>query len=141
MPCEIDEDVRYITNRIVQVHPHENSHAGSAVATGDELRSAWNQLLVFTGRYHIYFLRHPFLFVYWLVYISLQAIRSGEADVTMLDAGDIYTAGLNFDLIPILSEVYNLGKPEYYVVAVAKARDADTELIYLKNKNTCHTGN
>ena len=59
----------------------------------------------------------------------------------MLDAGDIYTAGLNFDLIPILSEVYNLGKPEYYVVAVAKARDADTELIYLKNKNTCHTGN
>jgi len=58
----------------------------------------------------------------------------------MLDAGDVYTAGLNYDLISILSEVYNLGKPEYYVVAVVKARDADTELIYLKNKNTCHTG-
>ena len=58
----------------------------------------------------------------------------------MLDAGDVYTAGLNYDMIPILSEVYNLGKPEYYVVAVVKARDADTELIYLKNKNTCHTG-
>jgi hypothetical protein len=59
----------------------------------------------------------------------------------MFDAGDVYSAGLNFELIPILSEVYNLGKPEYYVVAVAKARDRDTELIYLKEKNTCHTGN
>lgn len=59
----------------------------------------------------------------------------------MLDAGDIYTAGLRFDMISILSEVYNLGKPEYYVVAVAKATDPETELIYLKNKNTCHTGN
>lgn len=58
----------------------------------------------------------------------------------MLDAGDVYTAGLRFDMISILSEVYNLGKPEYYVVAVAKATDPDTELIYLKNKNTCHTG-
>lgn len=58
----------------------------------------------------------------------------------MFDAGDVYTGGLNFNLIPIMSEVYNLGKPEYYVVAVAKARDPDTELIYLKNKNTCHTG-
>ena len=71
----------------------------------------------------------------------LQAIQTGVADVTMLDAGDIYTAGLNFDMISILSEVYNLGKPEYFVVAVAKATDPDTELIYLKNKNTCHTGN
>jgi len=67
-------------------------------------------------------------------------VRSGVADVTMLDAGDVYTAGLNYDLISVLSEVYNLGKPEYFVVAVVKARDADTELIYLKNKNTCHTG-
>ena len=71
----------------------------------------------------------------------LKAIRSGVADVAMFDAGDVYSAGLNFELIPILSEVYNLGKPEYYVVAVAKARDPDTELIYLKEKNTCHTGN
>ena len=58
----------------------------------------------------------------------------------MLDAGDVYTAGLNFELISVLSEVYNLGKPEYYVVAVAKATDPETELIYLKNKRTCHTG-
>nr|CAH0103781.1 unnamed protein product [Daphnia galeata] len=70
----------------------------------------------------------------------MRAIQTGVADVTMLDAGDIYTAGLNFDMISILSEVYNLGKPEYYVVAVAKATDPETELIYLKNKNTCHTG-
>ncbi|XP_026479929.1 melanotransferrin-like [Ctenocephalides felis] len=70
----------------------------------------------------------------------MQAIQSGVADVTVLDASDVYTAGLRYELIPIISEVYNLGEPEYYVVAVAKEEDADTELTYLKGKNTCHTG-
>lgn len=46
----------------------------------------------------------------------MQAIQSGVADVTVLDASDVYTAGLRYDLIPIISEVYNLGEPEYYVV-------------------------
>ena len=64
----------------------------------------------------------------------MKLIESYEADATMLDAGDVYTAGNKYNLIPILSEVYNLGEPEYYVVAVAKARDAATELIYLKGK-------
>lgn len=44
----------------------------------------------------------------------------------------MYTAGLNYDLIPFISEVYNLGEPEYYAVAVAKEEDPDTELTYLK---------
>jgi hypothetical protein len=52
--------------------------------------------------------------------------------VAVLDAGDIYTAGLHYDLVPFLSEVNNLGEPEYYVVAVAKEEDPSTELTYLK---------
>ncbi|XP_068083079.1 transferrin 2 isoform X2 [Anabrus simplex] len=70
----------------------------------------------------------------------MQAIRNGNADVAVLDAGDVYTAGLQYDLIPFIAEVYNLGLPEYYVVAVAKEDDPDTELTYLKGKRTCHAG-
>lgn len=62
------------------------------------------------------------------------------ADVAVLDTSDVYTAGLRFDLIPFISEVYNLPTPEYYVVAVAKEEDDNTDLTYLKNKYTCHTG-
>lgn len=62
----------------------------------------------------------------------MQAIRAGTADVTVLDASDVYTAGLNFDLVPFISEVYNLEEPEYYVVAVAKESDPSTELTYLR---------
>lgn len=54
------------------------------------------------------------------------------ADVAVFDAGDVYTAGLKYDLIPFISEVYNLGEPEYYAVAVAREEDPDTELTYMK---------
>lgn len=64
----------------------------------------------------------------------MQAIRAGNADVTVLDASDVYTAGLNYDLVPFISEVYNLEDPEYYVVAVGKESDPSTELTYLKSK-------
>ncbi|XP_070490129.1 transferrin 2 [Chironomus tepperi] len=70
----------------------------------------------------------------------MQSIQNGIADVAVLDAADVYTAGLKYDLIPFMSEVYNLGEPEYYVVAVAKVEDPTTELTYLKNKYTCHSG-
>lgn len=55
-----------------------------------------------------------------------------DADVAVFDSGDIYTAGLQYDEIPIIAEVYNLGTPEYYVVAVAKEEDPSTEMTYLK---------
>ncbi|XP_011142165.1 melanotransferrin [Harpegnathos saltator] len=70
----------------------------------------------------------------------MQSIQNGIADVAMLDASDVYTAGLRFELIPFISEVYNLDTPDYYVVAVAKEEDDNTDLTYLKNKYTCHTG-
>lgn len=62
----------------------------------------------------------------------MQKIRSGTADVAILDASDVYTAGLHFDLVPFISEVYNLEEPEYYVVAVAKEADPSTDLTYLR---------
>uniref|UniRef100_A0A7G3B3U2 Putative transferrin 2 n=1 Tax=Lutzomyia longipalpis TaxID=7200 RepID=A0A7G3B3U2_LUTLO len=70
----------------------------------------------------------------------MQAIASGVADVSVLDVSDVYTGGLRYELIPFLSEVYNLGQPEYYVVAIAKEEDPSTELTYLKGKYTCHSG-
>merc|ERR1712241_1459597 len=71
--------------------------------------------------------------------VCMKHIKYGEADVTVLDAGDVYKAGWQYQLIPIMAEVYNLGEPFYYAVAVTKQRDNNTELIYLKNKRTCHT--
>lgn len=70
----------------------------------------------------------------------MQKIQAGSADVAVFDASDVYTAGLTYDLIPFISEIYNLGEPEYYVVAVAKEEDPSTELTYLRGKNTCHGG-
>ncbi|KAL3268954.1 hypothetical protein HHI36_008040 [Cryptolaemus montrouzieri] len=70
----------------------------------------------------------------------MQAIRAGTADVSVFDASDVYTSGLNYDLIPFIAEVYNLEDAEYYVVAVSKESDPSTELTYLKGKNTCHGG-
>lgn len=70
----------------------------------------------------------------------MQSIQTGRADVAVFDAGDVYTGGLNYDLIPFMSEIYNLGEPEYYVVAVGKEEDPDTDLTYLKGKFTCHVG-
>jgi len=76
----------------------------------------------------------------------MEMVASQRADVTMLEAGDIYRAGKGWGLIPIMSEVYNLGTdqmsgiPYYYSVAVVKIRDNSSELIYLKRRNSCHTG-
>lgn len=64
----------------------------------------------------------------------MESIRAGNADVAVLDASDVYTAGLTYDLVPFISEVYNLEEPEYYVVAVGKESDPSTELTYLKSK-------
>ncbi|XP_053683147.1 melanotransferrin isoform X1 [Sabethes cyaneus] len=70
----------------------------------------------------------------------MRHVNSGQADVVVLDASDVYTGGLKYDLLPFMSEIYDLGRPEYYVVAVAKEEDPDTELTYLKGKYTCHSG-
>lgn len=57
-----------------------------------------------------------------------------EADIAVFEAGDIYTAGLNYELVPIMGEQYNLDTLEYIVVAVSKEDDPDTDVLYLKGE-------
>ncbi|UYV68316.1 MFI2 [Cordylochernes scorpioides] len=45
-----------------------------------------------------------------------------------------------YGLIPVVAEQYNLPDPAFYVVAVARQPDKDTDLLYLKGKTSCHTG-
>ncbi|KAK3866185.1 hypothetical protein Pcinc_028259 [Petrolisthes cinctipes] len=68
----------------------------------------------------------------------MAAIKSKEADIAVFEAGDIYSAGLNYELVPVMAEQYNLDTLEYYVVAVSKEDDPDTDVLYLRNKMTCH---
>lgn len=70
----------------------------------------------------------------------MRNINNGRADMVMLDAGDVYTAGHRFEQVPIMNEVYDEDKSSFYVVAVSKETDLDTDLLYLRNKKTCHTG-
>ena len=76
----------------------------------------------------------------------MEMVKDRKADVVMLEAGDVYRAGKGWGLIPIMAEVYNVGiddwdkVPYYYSVAVVKIRDNSSELIYLKRRNSCHTG-
>ena len=50
--------------------------------------------------------------------------------MAMLEAGDIYTGGLYYDLVPFMAERYNLPTTHYYVVAVSKEDDVDTDVLY-----------
>ncbi|CAG2158032.1 unnamed protein product [Oppiella nova] len=70
----------------------------------------------------------------------MALIRDGNADLTVLDAGDIYTGGHKFNLEPIVSEQNNLNDTYYYVVAITRQSDKNTDLLYLKGKKSCHTG-
>ena len=70
----------------------------------------------------------------------MAAIQGGVADVAVLEAGDVYTAGLKFELIPIMAERYNLPTTHYYSVAVSKEDDPDTDVLYLRGRTTCHPG-
>lgn len=69
----------------------------------------------------------------------MRKIQQGQADLTVLDAADIYTASQRYNLEPILAEENNLND-SYYVVAIAKKADPTTDLLYLKGKNSCHSG-
>ncbi|XP_045506749.1 melanotransferrin [Colias croceus] len=69
-----------------------------------------------------------------------RAIADGTADMALLDAADMLHAAYQHRLVPFMQEVYSSGYSWYYAVAVAKEQDPDTDLTYLRGKNTCHTG-
>ncbi|XP_052745065.1 melanotransferrin [Bicyclus anynana] len=69
-----------------------------------------------------------------------RAIAEGTSDFALFDAADMLHAAHRHRLVPFMQEVYSSGNNWYYAVAVAKEQDPDTELTYLRGKNTCHTG-
>ncbi|CAH2244764.1 jg22216, partial [Pararge aegeria aegeria] len=69
-----------------------------------------------------------------------RAIAEGTSDFAIFDAADMLHAAYRHRLVPFMQEVYSSGNNWYYAVAVAKEQDPDTDLTYLRGKNTCHTG-
>lgn len=72
--------------------------------------------------------------------VCMQLIKNRDADLVVLDAADIYLAGVKFGLIPIVMENIDKYQPSYYSVAVAKKSDQSTDLFSLKGKLSCHSG-
>ncbi|XP_041985577.1 melanotransferrin [Aricia agestis] len=69
-----------------------------------------------------------------------RAVAEGVADFVLLDAADMLHAAYRHRLAPFMQEIYSSGDNWYYAVAVAKEQDPDTDITYLRGKNTCHTG-
>ncbi|KAJ8032847.1 Melanotransferrin [Holothuria leucospilota] len=71
----------------------------------------------------------------------IDSIAAGFADIVTLDGGDIYRAGKDHGLIPILGEVYGDTKQtiSYWAVAVVK-KGTSFSIEELQGKRSCHTG-
>ncbi|XP_071485695.1 melanotransferrin-like [Diadema antillarum] len=67
-----------------------------------------------------------------------KAIRDGHADLITLDGGEIYEAGKEYGLVPIIKETYT--RERYYAIAVVRANDTDINITNLKGRKSCHTG-
>lgn len=70
----------------------------------------------------------------------MQLIKNRDADLVVLDAADIYLAGLKFNLIPIVAEQIEMYESSHYAVAVAKKSEQSTDLFTMKGKLSCHSG-
>jgi melanoma-associated antigen p97 len=74
-----------------------------------------------------------------------KKIFEDQADLMTADAGDIYTAGKYYNLVPISSEVYSdaasntAAHSGFYAVAVVK-RGSDMTIEKLRGSNSCHGG-
>lgn len=73
-----------------------------------------------------------------------KKIFEDKADLMSADAGEVYTAGKYYNLMPISSEIYSSGpnQPQYndyYAVAVVK-RGSGMSINTLKNSSSCHGG-
>ena len=73
-----------------------------------------------------------------------KKIFEDKADLMSADAGEIYTAGKYYNLLPISSELYSTGNSqtvfsEYYSVAVVK-KGSNMTIDKLRGSNSCHSG-
>ncbi|KAF7231798.1 hypothetical protein EG68_03894 [Paragonimus skrjabini miyazakii] len=69
----------------------------------------------------------------------MRLIQDGYADMITLEAGDLYSAGKYFDLVPIVAENYGSG-PFYYAVAIVKKVNPGLLISNWRYRFTCHGG-
>jgi hypothetical protein len=77
-------------------------------------------------------------------YDCFKKIHEDKADLMTADAGEVYTAGKYYNLLPISTEIYSGGPQapaysEHYAVAVVK-RGSGMTIGTLRGSNSCHGG-
>ncbi|XP_019626596.1 PREDICTED: uncharacterized protein LOC109471661 isoform X6 [Branchiostoma belcheri] len=70
----------------------------------------------------------------------MYKISNNQADVITLDGGDIYTAGSQYNLVPVMGEDYGNGDASYWAVAVVRKDDPEINMNNLRGRKSCHTG-
>ncbi|KAK3096152.1 hypothetical protein FSP39_023802 [Pinctada imbricata] len=70
----------------------------------------------------------------------MKKISRGDADLMVLDPGDIYLGGRKYGLQPIAMEDYGDMQGSFFSVAVARKRDSTMTLFNLKQKRACLPG-
>ncbi|XP_066285080.1 uncharacterized protein [Branchiostoma lanceolatum] len=70
----------------------------------------------------------------------MQMIHRNQADVITLDGGDIYQAGMKYNMRPIMGEDYGNGDASYWAVAVVRKDDSEININNLRGRKSCHTG-
>ncbi|VDK36836.1 unnamed protein product [Taenia asiatica] len=69
----------------------------------------------------------------------MRRTRDGFVDMMSAEAGDLYTAGSQFNLVPIVNENYGIG-PFYYAVAVVRKVNPDILISNWKFRRICQSG-
>ncbi|XP_022256307.1 melanotransferrin-like isoform X2 [Limulus polyphemus] len=68
----------------------------------------------------------------------MEAVKSRDADVIILDSGDIYRAGRYYGLKPVVGERYNDSDISSWAVAVVRRGSNIKRLSELKGRQSCH---
>ncbi|KAM9409815.1 saxiphilin-like [Pholidichthys leucotaenia] len=67
----------------------------------------------------------------------INRIKANRADIVTLDAGEVYSAVKQFDLVAIAKEIYSDGS---CILSVAVVRNSSLDIRSLKGWRSCHSG-